>query len=220
MAKSNNQKGKILYLERLLWGTGENHIVTMQEILAFLQEKGIHAERKSIYDDMEVLRSIGLDVRYLRGRPGGYYLAGFTEDQDSKIWENDQGGTLAVQEGTDGPANLADGSLNTASSFFSEKGDTLPKEETGEQTRLRQVKLVLEEGYQKPVQAFFGDNVQIRSRQEGLYTVCAQVEDGPLFYGWLTAMGLHVRLLKPKKMQQSYREYLKDITREYKLREY
>ena len=54
MAKSYNQKGKILYLERILQGTGENHTVSMQEILDELTEQGISAERKSIYDDMEV----------------------------------------------------------------------------------------------------------------------------------------------------------------------
>ena len=33
MAKSRNQKGKILVIEHLLQGTGESRIVTMQEIL-------------------------------------------------------------------------------------------------------------------------------------------------------------------------------------------
>lgn len=57
MAKSTNQKAKILYLEKILQGTDETHPCTMQEILGRLQEYGISAERKSIYDDMEVLRS-------------------------------------------------------------------------------------------------------------------------------------------------------------------
>ena len=39
-------------------------------------EHGIRAERKSIYDDVEVLREFGMDIRYTRERPGGYYLAG------------------------------------------------------------------------------------------------------------------------------------------------
>ena len=73
MAKSYNQKGKILYLERILQGTGENHTVSMQEILDELTEQGISAERKSIYDDMEVLRLFGMDIRYKRGKSGGYY---------------------------------------------------------------------------------------------------------------------------------------------------
>ena len=70
MAKSRNQKGKILVLEHLLQGTGESRIVTMQEILDKLLEYGITAERKSIYDDIEALREFGLDVQYKRGRPG------------------------------------------------------------------------------------------------------------------------------------------------------
>ena len=70
MAKSHNQKAKILFLERILRETGEDHVVTMQEILAKLLENGIPAERKSIYDDIEALRSFGMDVRFRRGRPG------------------------------------------------------------------------------------------------------------------------------------------------------
>lgn len=70
MAKSHNQKAKILFLEQMLRETGENHVVTMQEILGKLMEYGIPAERKSIYDDIEALRSFGMDVKFRRGRPG------------------------------------------------------------------------------------------------------------------------------------------------------
>ena len=59
MAKSRNQKGKILVLEHLLQGTGESRIVTMQEILD--KTSGIselHCREKSIYDDIEALREI------------------------------------------------------------------------------------------------------------------------------------------------------------------
>ena len=52
MAKSNNQKGKILYLEKILLETGEDRLISMQEILTELMEYGINAERKSIYDDV------------------------------------------------------------------------------------------------------------------------------------------------------------------------
>ena len=37
MAKSTNQKAKILYLEKILQGTDETHPCTMQEILGRLQ---------------------------------------------------------------------------------------------------------------------------------------------------------------------------------------
>ena len=58
MAKSCNQKGKILYLQKMLSETTSQNPVTMQEILAKLEEQGIRAERKSIYDDMETLRDL------------------------------------------------------------------------------------------------------------------------------------------------------------------
>ena len=62
MAKGINQKGKILYLEKILRETSETHPCTMQEIIGRLQENGVSAERKSIYDDMEVLRSFGMTL--------------------------------------------------------------------------------------------------------------------------------------------------------------
>ena len=40
MAKSRNQKGKILVIEHLLQGTGESRIVTMQEILKICLNRG------------------------------------------------------------------------------------------------------------------------------------------------------------------------------------
>ena len=64
MAKSCNQKGKILYLQKMLSETTSQKPVTMQEILAKLEEQGIRAERKSIYDDMETLRDFGMDIHY------------------------------------------------------------------------------------------------------------------------------------------------------------
>ena len=74
MAKSHNQKAKILILEHLLAGTSRDRVVTMQAILDKLAEYEITAERKSIYDDLEALREFGLDIEFKRGRPGGYYL--------------------------------------------------------------------------------------------------------------------------------------------------
>lgn len=47
----------------------------MKQILASLERNGIHAERKSIYSDMEALRTLGYDVEYQSETPKGYYLA-------------------------------------------------------------------------------------------------------------------------------------------------
>lgn len=76
MPKSYNQKLKILYLMQMfLEKTDDKHAVSMKEILGMLEFHGIKAERKSIYDDIEVLRLFGLDIVHQKGPQGGYYLA-------------------------------------------------------------------------------------------------------------------------------------------------
>ena len=77
MPRSSNQKLKLLYLMRyLLQNTDEQHPATTNQLIAFLAEQDVKAERKSIYDDMEALRLFGLDVeRTDSGRLSGYYVA-------------------------------------------------------------------------------------------------------------------------------------------------
>lgn len=63
MAKSSNQKLKLIYLMKiLLERTDETHSITMPEIIEALAAYGINAERKSLYNDIENLRLYGLDV--------------------------------------------------------------------------------------------------------------------------------------------------------------
>lgn len=76
MAKSPNQKLKLLYLQQiLLQRTDEDHPISMEEMRKALQDYNIKAERKSIYSDLEALRLFGVEVEYRRGENGGYYVA-------------------------------------------------------------------------------------------------------------------------------------------------
>ena len=77
MARSSNQKLKLLYLMRyLLDNTDEEHVVSTNQIIDYLENQGISAERKSIYDDIEALRVFGLDIEKKdSGRNSGYYIA-------------------------------------------------------------------------------------------------------------------------------------------------
>ena len=60
MAKNEKQKLKPLYLKQILEEyTDENHGLTMERLLGLLEQKGIKAERKSIYDDIFVLAEDG-----------------------------------------------------------------------------------------------------------------------------------------------------------------
>jgi len=75
MAKSANQKMKLLYLMRiLLEKTDETHPMSVPEMITELSRYDISAERKSIYDDIESLRVFGIDVMQVKGKNGGYYI--------------------------------------------------------------------------------------------------------------------------------------------------
>lgn len=76
MAKSENQKLKLLYLkDYLCQNTDEAHPATLRELIEHLANNGIPAERKSLYSDLAALNLYGLDVQYKRSPPEGYYLA-------------------------------------------------------------------------------------------------------------------------------------------------
>lgn len=63
MPKSENQKLKLLYLLKLFREkTDENHYVSMPDIIAYLSENGISAERKAIYSDIEALIQFGYEI--------------------------------------------------------------------------------------------------------------------------------------------------------------
>lgn len=76
MPRSQKQKLKLLYLMRaLMEKTDEKHSLSMAQLIGELEQHGISAERKSIYDDIECLKLFGLDILYRKDQPAGYYLA-------------------------------------------------------------------------------------------------------------------------------------------------
>lgn len=75
MARNETQKIKILILYELLLRKGdEEHPISTEELLRALERRGVSAERKSIYADMEALRQFGLDVQCRKGKGGGWFL--------------------------------------------------------------------------------------------------------------------------------------------------
>lgn len=76
MPKSSNQKLKILYLYKILAEqTDEDNPLTMPQIIAELGRFGINAERKSLYDDIELLVNAGVDIVCEKRKSFGYYMA-------------------------------------------------------------------------------------------------------------------------------------------------
>lgn len=73
MPKNENQKLKILYVAKILDElSDEEHPISTNDILEYLQKNGILAERKSIYDDIKRLIDFGYDIEKCKG---GYYIA-------------------------------------------------------------------------------------------------------------------------------------------------
>lgn len=77
MAKSLNQKLKLLYLVDILERkTDEKHPMTAAQLIDELAKVDVSAERKSIYDDIEQLIQFGYDIVHNKSRiNGGYYMA-------------------------------------------------------------------------------------------------------------------------------------------------
>lgn len=76
MPRSSNQKKKLTVLRNiLLERSDETHPLSMKELISALDANGISAERKSIYSDIEILRELGLDVRVVKSKTTGYYVA-------------------------------------------------------------------------------------------------------------------------------------------------
>lgn len=79
MPRSFHQKLKILYLmEAFQKKSDEKHPLTVNDLMNYLRNYGISAERKTIYDDIEMLRVYGMDIVSRREKPSGFFLAGRT----------------------------------------------------------------------------------------------------------------------------------------------
>ena len=79
MPKSSNQKLKLLYLAKIfLENTDSTHALTLKELSDALAKYEVRAERKSLYDDIELLRVFGLDVCVHRDRQVRYYVGKHT----------------------------------------------------------------------------------------------------------------------------------------------
>ncbi len=75
MAKSENQKMKLLYILKLLEEkSDENHPVSTQQIIDYLDRQQIKAERKTVYSDIRTLEDFGYEIAAKKGKESGYYL--------------------------------------------------------------------------------------------------------------------------------------------------
>ena len=76
MPRTTSQKKKLFALYQILYEyTDDNNGLTMAEILSKLQNRGITAERRSIYDDIEILRNdFDIDIEARKTTTTRYHL--------------------------------------------------------------------------------------------------------------------------------------------------
>lgn len=75
MSGSPNQKLKLLFLMKiLLEQTDEENPLTINELIIELSKYEIAAERKALYNDLDLLKEFGLDIICKRNKSYGYYV--------------------------------------------------------------------------------------------------------------------------------------------------
>ena len=73
--RQSQQKLKLLYLMQILTEkTDDENTLTVPQMIEELKKKGICAERKSIYDDLEQLRLFGIDICTRKSRTHDYFI--------------------------------------------------------------------------------------------------------------------------------------------------
>ena len=77
MPKGTKQKLKLYYLSKIMVEkTDDEHAITMPEIQQALGEYGVTADRKSLYDDLETLSVLGIEVIGEKEGRNYYYHVG------------------------------------------------------------------------------------------------------------------------------------------------
>lgn len=227
MARSMNQKLKILYIIRLLAGTDESHVVTMNDILEELKSHDIPAERKSIYDDMDALRSFGLDVIGRRAHPAGYYLG----DRESlKAFlplpaAGPEEKPVVPENGKEKPIVSAAVTEKPIVSAAVEEKKGGRKEAARPEWMKGKTKIELScsgELAGRLVEQF-GDCVSAKMKESGgkkggqpMALLRLKAEPGKEFFGWLTGFGCDMKIVSPSSAVREYRKYLKEIRNMYK----
>lgn len=210
MPKSPNQKLKLLYLmEILLQQTDERHPMTVPEMISELARHGVAAERKSIYNDLESLRTFGLDIVQTKSRTTGYYIGARSFEvpelkllvdsvQSSKFITHKK--TLALIKKIEGLASIYDAQLLQRQVYV--------------RGRVKSMNESVYYNVDEIADAISRDR-QIRFHYAEHFTVSLNVVTSPKFYAWLFGFGTDVEILSPPSARQEMQEMLARIADTY-----
>lgn len=220
MAKSANQKRKILLLERILAETDESHPIGMREIIEKLAGADVQAERKSIYGDLEELRNVGMKISFRKGKPSGYYLEQSTQ-YGTLIPQGEGACTLEMNETTEEESLVENVGKNEEETTQESKTKNIDQSTVAENWEkvngeYIEVQLRCKNSAVSGLILRYGENCRIIKEEEKHKIVAVPEICGNAFYGWLTAQAGAVRIMKPKEAVKEYRKLLKKIMEGYK----
>lgn len=212
MANISQKKRKLLLLARIFWEeTDEQHSLSLTQLLERLEELGCPAERKSLYDDMETLRSVGYPVRGEK-LPGstayGYRLSRrlFSPEELARL-------SQASPELAEKLSRL--GSRYQTQSL-SGGGEAPPsggeKEAKGEKVTLE----LSPEKREELLRRLPGEPPDFEPAGKNRLRVSFRAELNRDWMDWLFLSAPQVRLLAPKKQAEALRERAKAAAKCYK----
>lgn len=230
MAKQGNQKAKLLYLQKFLMeDTDAEHGITIAELTEKLVAVGIAAERKSLYDDIEVLRSIGMDIETIRGRANSYKLVSRTLTPLDVV----KVGKALKETGTAGADGIIALLCSLLSKYDAEAVKTamtaVPKKvkaaevnKTELPTELKaakpaeSVELKCAAELQDSVMAYLGKTAQVVKSKGSNVVINGQAVCDEAFYVQLIRWGSDVKLSAPSDRRKEFVKYCKKIISQYK----
>ncbi len=218
MANISEKKRKLLVLLQIFWEkTDDFHTLTLPEILQELENRGIPAERKSIYDDIETLRSVGFSIETRKAKTFQYYLGEhvFSEEELALLIEAVSNAEF-ISSGRS--AELEKKLLRLCSDEQGKRLSEIGFEKEPAMKERTGGKLVLEfsTDQKSAVEEFFGSDISAEPSGKNRFRATLRAELGPDFYGWLLLQGTAVRVVSPKKLAEQLRERAKAMAKLYK----
>lgn len=218
MANVSEKKKKLLYLlQILLEKTDGEHALTLPELLQELEDRGISAERKSIYDDIETLRSIGVEIDTRKNKTFQYYVEKrrFSFEELRLLAEAAHSAPF-ISEKQAGELTAKLGTLCSAYQAQELQQRKEPQKAPVEEQAGEKITLEFSSGLTETVSERFGTNIKAEQVGKNRMRAAFRTETGETLFAWLFSQGTEVRLVSPKKLAEQFRERAKALAKMYK----
>lgn len=211
MSRNPMQKQKLLYLRKiLLEKTDENHGLTSSEILAELALYGITAERKSLYDDLQVLEKFGMDICKSKSSTVKYYVASREFElpelkllvdaiQSSKFITEKK--SISLIHKLEGLASVHDGKELQRQVFVANRAKTMNE----------RIYYSVDNDCIGVIVDRFGRDIFVTKESDTTFGVSVDIMTSKQFYAWVFGLGGKVRIISPQNVVDEFKKQLENV---------